>query len=83
MLSHAGDHNLLMGNSVEPLINLMRDRGVTRLVCPERSRHLSVEGEFANPRAPHIKSGNFRSLENRGDVFRDQNTTINPFYAEQ
>ena len=32
LLSHAGDHNLLMGASVEPLIELMRDRGLTRLI---------------------------------------------------
>ena len=79
LLSHAGDDNLLMGDSVEPLIELMRDRGVTRLTYPKREWYLDDSGDFSNPESREAKSGDSRALANRGDVFRYQNTSINPF----
>ena len=36
LLFHAGDQDLLMGKSVDPLIELMTDRGVTRLTFADR-----------------------------------------------
>ena len=71
---------VLQGRNVAALIGLMRDRGVTKLTSAERDWHLGVDGTFSNPGSREFKSGVVERLEERGNVFRDQNVHINPRY---
>ena len=43
---------------------------------------LDVSGEFRNPRSTEATCGNVEALQNPGDVFNEQNTSINPHYAK-
>ena len=52
-----GGTRLLNNGSVEPLITLMSERGVSRLEAPERGWSLAATREFQNPRSTEEKSG--------------------------
>lgn len=71
---------LLNNKSVAPLLRLMDERSVTRLVEEDRNWFLTHDGEFKNPRSEELKEGNVRDLENPGNVFNEQNRHINPFF---
>jgi hypothetical protein len=75
-----GTSNQLKGTSVDPLIALMRERGVDRLECPSRNWFLGIEGDFGNPASQELKEGRITDLSNPGSVFSYTNTTINPYY---
>ena len=70
----------LRGPSVSPLIALMTAEDVSRLEVGERNWFLTSDGEFHNPLSTEAKSGKFETLDNFGNVFNDQNTSINPYY---
>ena len=74
-------HDLLNNKSVTPLIALMTERGLSRLVSAARDWSLDVNGGFQNPRSLEATAGNVESLQNPGNVFNEQNTSINPHYA--
>ncbi len=76
-----GGTRLLNNGSVEPLITLMSEHGVSRLEAPERGWSLASTREFQNPRSTEEKAGKLDALLNRGNVFNEQNTSINPHYA--
>ena len=76
-----GGTRLLNNGSVEPLITLMSEHGVSHLEAPERGWFLASSREFQNPRSTEEKSGKLDALLNRGNVFNEQNTSINPHYA--
>ena len=76
-----GNTRLLNNGSVSPLIGLMADRNVSRLLTPERDWFLTSEGEFQNPLSAEAKSGRVDDLVNPGNVFNQQNTSINPHYG--
>ncbi len=76
-----GGTRLLNNGSVEPLIALMSEHGVSRLEAPELGWSLASTREFQNPRSTEEKSGKLDALLNRGNVFNEQNTSINPHYA--
>ena len=76
-----GGTYLLNNKSVTPLIELMTERGFSRLVSAARDWSLDVNGEFRNPHSTEATSGNVGSLQNPGNVFNEQNTSINPHYA--
>ncbi len=76
-----GGTRLLNNGSVEPPITLMSEHGVSRLEAPERGWSLASTREFQNPRSTEEKSGTLDTLVNRGNVFNEQNTSINPHYA--
>ncbi len=71
---------MLNNGSVSPLVNLMADWKVTRLVAPERDWFLSSDREFQNPLSNEAQSGRVENLGNRGNVFNLQNTSINPHF---
>ena len=76
-----GKTYLLNNKSVTPLTELMNEHGLSRLASAAREWSLDVNGEFRNPRSAEAKSGNVESLRNPGNVFNEQNTSINPHYA--
>lgn len=76
-----GGTRLLNNRSVAPVIALMTEHGVTRLASASRNSFLDVSGEFRNPRSTEATSGNVEALQNPGNVFNEQNTSINPHYA--
>ena len=76
-----GDTRLLNNRSVTPLIELMAEHDVSRLVAPGRDWFLDADGTFRNPRSVEATSGNVESLRNPGNVFNEQNTSLNPHYA--
>ena len=76
-----GDTRLLNNRSVTPLIELMAEHDVSRLVAPGRDWFLDADGTFRNPRSVEATSGNVESLRNPGNVFSEQNTSLNPHYA--
>ena len=73
-----GKDRYLRAASVEPLLKLMEENGVSRLAEPPRRWFLTSEGEFSNPLSVEIKTGDYRDLRNPGSVFNEQNTYINP-----
>ena len=75
-----GGTRLLNNGSVSPLISLMTERNVTRLEAPERGWFLTSDGEFQNQLSTEAKSGRVQDLNNPGNVFNEQNTSINPHY---
>ena len=72
---------LLNNKSVAPLTEFMNEHGLSRLVAAARGWSLDVNGEFRNPRSTEATSGNVERLKNPGNVFNEQNTSINPHYA--
>lgn len=80
VLNPKGNDYLLQGVNVAPLIGLMRERGVTRLTSLDGRWSLTAEGMFNNPYSREAKSGSYESLEKPGNVFRDQNRPINPYF---
>lgn len=78
-----GSTQVLNNGSVFPLINLMADREVTRLVASDRNWFLTSDGEFGNPLSTESKTGSVQDLGNRGNVFNEQNTSINPHYIRR
>ena len=75
-----GATRLLNNRSVQPLIGLMAEQGVSRLSAPERQWCLDADGTFQNPRSTEVTSGSIESLTNLGNVFNEQNTGLNPHY---
>ena len=71
------DDYWLTARSVSPLIELMKENGVTRLVAEEQNWFLTSDGEFANPRHS-IKRG--RVEEFPKGAFDYQNKHINPYF---
>ena len=76
-----GNTRLLNRGSVRPLITLMNDQDVARLEAPERDWFLTCDGAFQNLLSTEAKSGRIEDLANPGNVFNEQNTSINPHYA--
>ena len=72
--------DMLSGIDVAPLIDLMKERWVTRLVAEDRGWFLTSDGEFANPGSREIKQGRVKDLQSPGNVFMTQNAYINPHY---
>ena len=64
---------LLQNTSVAPLLRLMREHNVTRLVAEDRDWFLAGDGKFGNPKSITLASG-------KESVFNEQNPYINPFY---
>ena len=75
-----GKDLILRGLSVPPLIALMQEHGIIRLIATERSWYLSSDGEFSNPSSKAFTQGHYESLERPGNVFRGQNRHINPHW---
>ena len=71
---------LLQGTSVEPLIQLMRDQGITNLVSADRKWAITVDGWFRNPLSRGSKEGWIKCLAHPKNVFLNQNTWINPYF---
>ena len=61
--------NLLSKLSIEPLLALMREKGVTRLEWCGGSWRLTADGYFANTRARQMQVGHISELDNPGEVF--------------
>ncbi len=76
---HIRDDYRLTARSVSPLIELIKEHGVTRLVAEEQNWFLTSDGEFANPRYS-TKRGRVEELQNSGGVFDYQNKHINPYF---
>lgn len=76
-----GATRLLNNRSVQPLIGLMAEQGVSRLSGLDGRWYLDADGTFQNPRSTEATSGTVASLANSGNVFNEQNTSLNPHYA--
>ena len=74
---HKRDIYLLRAGSVSPLIELMKEHDVTRLVAEERNWFLTSDGEFANPKYS-VKRG--RVEEFPKGAFDGQNKHISPYF---
>jgi hypothetical protein len=72
--------HLLNTGSVEPLLRLMDEQGITRLTAEERRWFLTSDGDFANPRSDDIKQGRVEDLRSPGRIFWLQNKHINPYF---
>ena len=60
---------LLQGRNVVPLLEMMRERGVSKLVSHDGKWFLTVEGEFANPKSRDVKAGSVKQLGKGGQCF--------------
>ena len=69
---------LLMGRSVQPLLALMREKGVTRVESATHDWFLDQNRTFRNQRSDEQKEGNIADLQRPGSVFNYTNTSINP-----
>ncbi len=76
-----GNTRLLNNNSVSRLIEFMAEQDVSRLVAPERDWFLTSQRDFQNPLSTEAKRGRVDDLANQGNVFNQQNTSINPHFA--
>jgi len=76
-----GTSNLLTGRSLRPLMDLMVERGVTRLESPDHDWYLDVkEGRYRNMYSFEEKEGNIDGVIKPGTVFNLMNVHINPYY---
>ena len=81
VLSPHRRHNyLLRGVNVMPLIALMREGGVSKLISHDGKWFLTAAGTFANPKSREAKGGAVKSLELMGNVFWGQNACLNPYF---
>ena len=74
---HKRDVYLLRAGSVYPLLELMKEHSVTRLVVEERNWFLTSDGEFANPKYS-VKHGQVEEFPK--GIFDYQNKHINPYF---
>ena len=72
--------NRLNNLSVQPLLGLMKEKGVSRLEWPPHKWFFGVDGNFGNKNVNYLKEGNIKDLQQVGELFMYMNTTINPFY---
>ena len=71
----------LKADSVDRLIQLMKEQNITRLEARDRTWFLTSDGKFKNPGSrEQIKEGSVCDLYNPGNVFTGQNRYINPHY---
>ncbi len=79
-----GNDNRLNNESIQPLIELMKEEGIEKLDYPNAKWYFDINGNFKNPKSKEkIKEGKIDDLGNEGEVFTGQNTTINPFYRNR
>lgn len=83
LLPIAGSGYLLKAQSVAPLVQLMKTHNITRLEKLDANWFLTSEFEFENPRSKEHRSGDARTLKNRGNVFNQQNPSINPYFEKR
>ena len=74
-----GATHLLNTRSVEPLLRLMEEQGITRLTAEERRWFLTSDREFGNPGSDEMKQGRVEDLPRPGRIFWTQNPHINPY----
>lgn len=74
--------NLLQGESIEPLVGLMRDSGVQKLEYPPIGWSLDTDYNFSNRFSPESKQGKVQDLGMPGSVFAWTNVHINPHYRK-
>ncbi len=75
-----GHKNILHTDSVEPLENDLKQKGISRIENTETGWYFTDKGNFHNKTSKEFRSGNWRDLKNPGAVFTGQNRQINPYY---
>ena len=75
--------SLLTKDSVKPLIRLMKDKNIARLVYPPNAWYIDINGNFNNPESGEFTHGNIKDLSNKGEVFRNMNQIFNPYYDSE
>jgi len=75
--------NLLNSNSVEPLVQLMKEKKITKLTG-SKSWFIDNNYNFCNQRSKGIKSGSLLkdNVRRKGIVFDLQNSTLNPYFIK-
>ena len=73
---------LLRAPTVNPLIVLMQEQGITRLEARDLNWFLTADRQFRNPKSDEGKEGCVDELSNRGNVFNWQNRSLNPFFKQ-
>ena len=76
---HRRYNYLLQGVGVKPLVGLMREKGVSKLVSHDGKWFLAADGAFRNPKSTE-KKGAVDHLTRLGNVFLGQNAYINPYF---
>jgi hypothetical protein len=79
ILRGKGDKRLLQGVSVEPLIQLLIEQGISKIQHSDMWA-LHSDGTYLNRYYQAHSPRHIETLEDLGDVFRDANKKINPFY---
>lgn len=74
--------NLLNGQSVEPLIRLMKKNNVESLTGPN-AWFIDINHNYYNPYSKEVRNGNLKTsdISRLGVVFDAQNNHLNPFYV--
>lgn len=76
-------YSLLTKHSVEPLIRLMKEKKVARLVYPPNAWYIDINGRFNNPESREFAQGDIKDLSNKGEVFWNMNPIFNPYYETE
>ena len=72
-----GPSALLQAPGVSPLLALMEEHGITRLVYESRGWYLDSDGSWGNPSSRRRRNGD---KENPLGIFDEQNNFINPHF---
>ena len=80
---YSGSGYLLRAPNVGPLVDLMRKHDVTKLEKVEVHWFLTADYEFQNLQSSEHKRGDARTLKNPGNVFNQQNPSINPYFKRR
>lgn len=75
-----GERRLLTGASAQPLIGLMLEKGVEKLVHGEEWSFDARDLNFTNLFSGYHKATPISVVSSRGEIFRGANRHINPFY---
>jgi hypothetical protein len=75
-----GERRLLTGASAQPLIGLMLEKGVEKLVHGEQWSFDARDLNFTNLFSGYHKATPISVVSSRGEIFRGANRYINPFY---
>lgn len=78
-----GPDQRLDGKSVKPLIELMREQGISLLTASERGWRLDVTGTWQNASSKSRNHSIECDLEHVRGIFNNQNNYINPHFRSE